>query len=64
MPGVGLVESKPLYYLENVSKMNLRDNNIQDFKEHVVPILMTVSRLDQIILTGNPVVKQTPKFRD
>ena len=42
LPQVNLVHSKPLYFLENVTTLNLEGNLIEDFDEQVAPILMTL----------------------
>ncbi len=34
-----VVDSKPLYYLENLEVLILRKNQISDFDENVVPLL-------------------------
>ena len=64
MPEVNLVESKSLYYLENVTTLNLKGNLINDFHEQVGPFLMTTQRLDSLFLAGNPVIQNTDKYRD
>jgi hypothetical protein len=64
MPEVRLVESRALYYLENVNHLNLKGNLISDFTENVAPFLMTTQRLDELYLDGNPVVRSVDKFRD
>lgn len=64
MPSVNLVESKPLYFLERVNRLDLSDNLIEDFEEHIAPILATLQHLTKINLNRNPVVKLTHKYRD
>lgn len=63
MPNVNLVESKPLYYLENLYTLNLQNNRISDFQNQVAPILMTLMSLRNMQLQNNPVIK-TFKYRD
>ena len=48
-------EPKPLYYLENISYLDLKDNLISDFDEQVCPLLQTMGRLEHLWLIGNPV---------
>ena len=64
LPMVNLIRCKPLYFLENLVTLNLNDNLIEDFNEEVAPMLMTLINLTNLSLLRNPVVKQTPKFRD
>ena len=63
MPNVNLVNSKPLYYLENLHTLNLQKNKIEDLQGQVAPFLMTCQRLKNLQLQQNPVVK-TFKYRD
>ena len=64
LPMVNLIQSKPLYFLENVTHLNLEHNLIDDFEEQVAPILMTLQNLENLKMAGNPVVKLTAKYRD
>ena len=64
MPSVNLVNCKPLYFCENLVSLNLSDNLVEDFEHEVSPMLMTLIRLTNLNLLRNPVIKQTPKFRD
>ena len=64
LPEVKLVNCKPLYFLENITKLNLENNIIEDFDDQVSPILMTLQHLNTLNLKGNPVVRLTPKYRD
>ena len=52
------------YFLENLITLNLNDNFISDFNDGVAPMLMTLIRLTQLTMLRNPVVRQTPKYRD
>lgn len=63
LPQVRLVDSKPLYYLENLRTLNLRNNQILDFQQSIAPILMTLNQLQYMMLANNPVTK-APKYRD
>ena len=64
LPKVNLIHCKPLYFLENLITLNLNDNFISDFNDGVAPMLMTLIRLTQLTMLRNPVVRQTPKYRD
>ena len=64
LPAVNLVTCKPLYFLERLITLNLNDNLIDNFDEQVVPMLMTLQNLRNLNMHRNPVVKNTPKFRD
>ena len=64
LPQTNIVNCKQLYFLENVTDLNLSNNQIVNFEEEVAPILMTLMRLVNLKLEGNPVVKQTHKYRD
>ena len=64
MENVRLELSHALYFLENVRTLNLKNNVINDFQEEVSPFLITAKRLEKLVLTGNPVTKQTGKYRD
>jgi len=64
MENVRLEQSHALYFLENVRTLNLKNNVIYDFQEEVSPFLITAKRLEKLVLTGNPVTKQTAKYRD
>ena len=55
--------SKPLYYLEHLVVLNLKDNIISDFDEQVCPILQTMNHLRTLWLAGNPVT-HISKYRD
>jgi Leucine-rich repeat (LRR) protein len=64
LPDVKLINCKPLYFLENITQMNLENNMIEDFEDQVSPMLMTLQHLNTLNLKGNPVVRLTPKYRD
>jgi hypothetical protein len=50
LPKVYLVDSKPLYYLENLMFLNLQNNAIFDFDGCIAPILMTLQCLSKLEL--------------
>jgi hypothetical protein len=50
LPQVNLVDSKSLYYLENLITLNLKGNSIADFDNCLAPILMTLRSLQKIEL--------------
>lgn len=56
-------EPKPIYYLEHVSYLNLKDNLISDFDDQVCPLLQTMNYLQRLWLVGNPVTSIS-KYRD
>jgi Leucine-rich repeat (LRR) protein len=56
-------EPKPIYYLEHLSYLNLKDNLITDFDEQVCPLLQTMNYLQRLWLIGNPVTTIS-KYRD
>ena len=55
--------SKPLYFLENIQVLILKNNKIADFEEHVYPLLQTMNALRQLDLTNNPATS-IHKYRD
>eukprot|EP00347_Sterkiella_histriomuscorum_P014806 403359455 len=57
-----VADAGPLYFLENITSLNLRDNNIFDI-EGVVQFLRTSNSLSDLDLRGNP-VQRVPKYRD
>ena len=63
MPNCNIVAPKPLYYLENLDHLNIRDNYIEDFEQQICPILQTMNILKILNLKGNPVTQIT-KYRD
>jgi len=54
---------KPLYYLENIDYLNLKDNLIEDFDGEVCPLLQTMNCLRHLTLSQNPVC-HISKYRD
>jgi Leucine-rich repeat (LRR) protein len=56
-------EAQPLYYLEKVEVLILKRNRIEDFEQHVCPMLQTMTSLQQLDLSENP-VNAIPKYRD
>lgn len=63
LPNSRVVNPKPLYYLEGLDTLNLRDNLIADFEHQVCPILQTMNCLRILNLSKNPVTQIT-KYRD
>jgi phenylalanine-4-hydroxylase len=56
------VHPSPLYYLEGISQLNLKDNQIEDMDE-VAPFLRTMNYLSDLDMRGNGVTR-VPKYRD
>ena len=56
-------QPKPLYYLENLIFLNLKENCISDFDEEVCPMLQTMNQLQILMFQKNPVTA-IPKYRD
>lgn len=63
IPNSNVTEIKPLYYLEGLEYLNLKDNNIKEFEQEVCPILQTMNGLRVLNLKNNPVTGIT-KYRD
>lgn len=63
LPNSNVVNPKPLYYLESLDTLNLKDNRIDDFENQVCPLLQTMNRLRILNLKNNPVTSIT-KYRD
>ena len=63
LPNSNVLNPKPLYYLEQLDTLNLKDNKIGDFENQVCPLLQTMNCLRIINLKNNPVTSIT-KYRD
>lgn len=63
IPNCNIINSKPLYYLECLDQLNLKDNKISDFENNVCPLLQTMNSLRILSLKNNPVVNIS-KYRD
>mmetsp|Transcript_14175 Transcript_14175/g.22087 ORF Transcript_14175/g.22087 Transcript_14175/m.22087 type:complete len:245 (+) Transcript_14175:265-999(+) len=63
LPNSNVVNPKPLYYLENIEHLNMKDNKIEDFEHQVCPLLQTMNQLYILQLNRNPVSVIT-KYRD
>lgn len=63
IPNANVRDIKPLYYLENLELLNLKDNLVREFESDVCPILQTMNGLRVLNLKNNPVTNIT-KYRD
>ena len=63
IPNSRVIQIKPLYYLEGLEQLNLKDNLVSNFEQDVCPILQTMNRLAVLNLKNNPVTSIT-KYRD
>ena len=63
VPNSNVRHPKPLYYLERLDTLNLRDNQIEDFEQEVCPMLQTMNSVRILTLKNNPVTNIT-KYRD
>ena len=63
IPNANVENPRPLYYLEGLDSLNLRDNLIDDFEQQVCPILQTMNTLKVVSFKNNPVTSIT-KYRD
>lgn len=63
IPNSRVINTKPLYYLEGLDTLNLKDNLISDFEHQICPILQTMNCLRILNLSKNPVTSIT-KYRD
>jgi protein phosphatase 1 regulatory subunit 42 len=63
LPSVNLVNPKPLYYLEGLDSINLKDNAIVDLENEICPLLQTMNYLRILKLNNNPVTG-VQKYRD
>lgn len=63
IPNSRVIQIKPLYYLEGLEQLNLKDNLVSNFEQDVCPILQTMNRLGVLNLKNNPVTSIT-KYRD
>jgi len=57
-----LKKPSPLYYLEGITELNLKNNQIEDINE-VANFLSTLNSLSDLDLRGNMVTK-VMKYRD
>ena len=57
-----IVNPSPLYYLESVTTLVLKDNYIQEM-DHVAQFLRTMNQLADLDLRNNPIQKVS-KYRD
>ena len=55
----GIVNAKQLYYLENLSKLKLNNNNVRDLHGDVLQMLSTMKYLFECDLRNNPVIKSS-----
>ena len=55
--------TKALYYLEYLETLNLSRNMVEDFETEIYPFLQTITGLNCLDLSFNPVIL-TPKYRD
>lgn len=55
--------TKALYYLEYLETLNLSRNMVRDIETEIYPFLQTITGLNCLNLSFNPVVL-TPKYRD
>ena len=63
LPNSRVINPKPLYYLEGLDTLNLKDNLITDFEHQVCPLLQTMNCLRILNISKNPVTAIT-KYRD
>ena len=54
IPNCNIINPKPLYYLECLDTLNLRDNRILDFENQICPLLQTMNSLRILSLKSNP----------
>jgi protein phosphatase 1 regulatory subunit 42 len=63
LPNSQVVNPKPLYYLEGLETLNMKENLIEDFENQVCPLLQTMNNLRILNLAKCPVTQIT-KYRD
>lgn len=63
IPNTNIANPKPLYYLEQLETLNMKENLINDFENQVCPLLQTMNCLKTLDLRSNPCCKIT-KYRD